>query len=635
MDNHKEYWKSSVHSDGTALFVRPNAVKIGDLIEIRIRMLADAPVDAVYLRYIADGSHELAKMQIHETLNGLVYYHCFVKMTQCRMVYQFYIKSQGHLYYYTQKGLFSYLQDETCSFVLMADYVQPEWVKNAVFYQIFPERFANGDDSLTVKDGEITVDGHSSMRIRDWRERPTEYEVSHCLDFYGGDLIGIKEKIPYLKELGVTALYLNPIFEAPSVHKYDCTDYEKVDKHFGGDPAFAALMKELHDQDMKLVLDISVNHTGTAHKWFNKDATYYPKEMGAYHNPEAKEREYYLFTQEGYVGWRGNLGLPELNYRSEELRQKIYKGKDALLRKWLREPYQIDGWRFDVADVMAKYGPDQLDHEIWQGISAAIKEENPQAYILAEDWCDCAEHLNGKEWDSAMNYYTCARVLRCFMGLDDPYLAMNPDLRGMQYKISAEEAKDRILSYLGKLPFAFWQNQFNLLNSHDVGRIQHAKGVNPREYRGAVISQFTMIGAPSVYYGDEAEIDGWYGSMEGCRFTMPWDERIEEKENYKLHKALAALKKEHKAFSEGSFQFLYAKDQILSYARFDEKETFLTIMSTEEMDRVIRIPVGILGIVHGANAYKTDLLGNDLEASLENGQLRILVKAHEAYLLQL
>ena len=640
----EKYWKDSVYSDGSALFVSTQQPAIGEKVRIRIRMLEWAPVQKVVLRYIMDGSQRTAQMHWIRAERGLSYYETEVTMTQKKLRYQFYLQGvkENSLYCYTQKGLTSYLQNETYDFCLLADYEQPSWVKHAVFYQIFPERFANGDSSLDVQDGEILQEGFASQHIRNWYQAPAHYEESHCLDFYGGDLIGIQQKIPYLKELGVTAIYLNPIFQAPSIHKYDCIDYEHVDPHFGGDEALANLSKALHENGMRLILDISINHTGTEHKWFNRDCTFFDKSIGAYHNPQNKEREYYFLDNDGsYMGWLGHLNMPELNYHSASLRDKLYRAEDAVLRKWLKAPYHIDGWRFDVADVMAKYGPDQLDHEVWKEIRSAIKEENPQAYILAEEWNDCSEYLQGEEWDSPMDYYACARIWRPFIGMSDPVLDMTGELWGIRQRISAEAVREKMQSFLGLLPFALQQNLFNLIDSHDVNRLHNNEGIHPEEYRGAVIGQFTMMGSPCIYYGDEAAIDGYVDTIEGCRYPMPWNTGFEHKDTYQLYQKLSHLRTAHKAFAEGTFQFLYAAGQILSFARQDEKECWITVISTEREDYWLPLPVGILGAqdLEESNSFEqfsaVDALGKEMLFRKDDcGVIKLLVKAHEAYLFE-
>ena len=627
MDN----WLESVHSDGTAAFVSNPLPKLLEDVTIRIRMYADAPVKHVILRYMPNGMERLEEMRLSERKQGFAYYEYTIKMTEKRMPYHFYLVCDDAVYFYTQRRITTWLPGHTYDFVLLADYAQPEWVKKAVFYQIFPERFCNGDPGNDVQNGEYSQNGHPSIRMDSWDLPALPYGQGHCLDFFGGDLQGIRQKIPYLKELGVTALYLNPIFFAPTSHKYDCLDYFHVDPHFGGDEALAELSAALHENGMKLILDISINHTGIAHKWFNRDGIWFDRSIGAYNNPDAPERAFYFFREDNsYHGWFNVDTLPTLNYTSEALRDIIYRREDSVLKKWLKPPYSIDGWRFDVADTFARNDEVQLAEELWHLICESIKSVNPQAYILAEHWGDCADYLQGNAWDSPMNYFGCGRVIRQFLGETDLFMQKHPALRNTAYKMTAEDVKERVLEYLGKLPYPIWENQFNLFDSHDTSRLHNNPKINREEYRAAVLFQFMLPGAPSVYYGDEAEIDGYTESMEGCRFPMPWNKDFRNGERYRLIQTLARLKAEHPALSEGSMQFLYAEGRVLSLARFLGREAFVCVLSAEEEDRTIRLPLGAVGAA--APAETRDVFGKHLKLeACDSHSVRMLVKAHQSY----
>lgn len=609
-------WLESVYSDGSEQFVSLPSPSLKDTVTIRIQIYENAPVRHVFLRTAPNGAEQLTEAKLAETSHGLAYYEASLTMTEKRMHYQFYLVCDDVIYYYTQNGITTYIPDHTYDFVLMADYVQPKWVKDQVFYQIFPERFCNGDPSLNVKDGEYEKLGYKTIEVKDWNARPMQYEEGHALDFYGGDLVGIKNKIPYLKELGVTAIYLNPIFTAKTTHKYDCKDYFHVDPHFGGDEALAELSKALHENGMRLILDISINHTGTDHDWF------------------LNKKEYYFYDSKTgeYKGWFDNKDLPVLNYTSKELRDVVYKNPDSVLRKWLKPPYNIDGWRFDVADVFARNDEIQLSKEVWSEIRTAIREENPQAYILGEDWGDCGIYLQGEHWDSPMNYFGFGRIIRQYLGIGDLFENRNEILRNIHYKMTAKDVEDRVREHLAKIPFALWQNQFNLFDSHDVSRLHH-ENISFEAWCGAVIFQFMMIGTPSVYYGDEADIIGWTQTDAGYRAPMPWDSNFMEKPAYKLIHTLAHRKTDYCSLREGSMKFLYAKDDIISLARFTHDEAHVMVMNHSKEEQTAVIPVGAVGITQTGEKIEEIMKGSHEITWTDSGSMEITLAPEETILL--
>lgn len=623
-------WLESIFSDGSIYFVSNPTPKKGEEITIYLRAYVDSPIDCVFLRRKIHGVENLVEMEKHHVVGNLQYYACNVVINEPVFNYHFYIGAYGDIYYYNQLEITDVMPDEVYDFRIVADYVQPSWVKNAVFYQIFPERFCNGNKANDVKTGEFSVFGNESIHIDDWNAIPKEYEEAHCLDFYGGDLEGIIQKIPYLKKLGVSALYLNPIFKATSVHHYDCIDFFHVDEHLGGDEALAELTDKLHKNDMRLMLDVSINHTGTNHKWFNKEGLYFDKSVGAYNNPDSKERGFYFFDGNEYKGWLDVPTLPTLNYKNEELRKIIYKDNNSVVKKWLKEPYNIDAWRFDVADTMARYDDVELHHVIWPEIKKSIRAEKSDAYVIGEDWCDCSQFLKGDEWDSSMNYFGFTRPVREFAGDQDIHNRRKDKLISKN-RMTAKGLSRRILQHLAKLPFVIQENQFNLLGSHDCSRL-HNENISFDHYRGAVIMLFTMIGATNIYYGDEASIDGRVESMEGCRYPMPWDKDIEKSLNYGLYYTLAQLKKNCEAF-RGSFMEIQKDDYVYSYARFTDKEVIVAIISMDDEERTIKIPA--YALLKEPHSIDEDLLGLKVESYVDNDYICVKTRPNTSYLLKL
>ncbi len=478
--------------------------------------------------------------------------------------------------------------------------------------------------------------------MEDWNEDPRTHKESFAMDFYGGDLKGIEDKIPYLKELGVTAIYLNPIFESYSTHKYDCVDYFHVDKHFGGDEALVELSKALHENDMKLVLDISINHTGCANAW-TKD-----------------KKEFYFKKEDGsLLGWAGFSTLPVLDYRSEELRDLIYRNDDSVLKKWLKEPYNIDGWRFDVADVFARNGEVQLADEVWHEVCKAIRDVNKDAIIIGEHWADCAEYLQGDLWNTPMNYYGFGRIIRQFAGLPDLFLMRNEAFLKVDYEMSASDVINRTDSHYSSIPQVLADTQMNLFDSHDIARLHNHDSITFAKWKSAVLAQLLWTGIPCIHYGDELAIDGYTEHDSGFRYPMPWGKDDENSRlHFNLYSRMTKLRREIDAFSEGGRKVLFADGKVLAIARFMDDEKYVGIISMENEDRTIDIPVWTIGAKDAitesfgidsedlsceaeAFSYNTDIekmtekvdaFGEHFMCGAENGILKINVPAFASYI---
>lgn len=624
-------WLQSIYSDTSEHFVSNPLPKLGEEVKIRIRIWKNAPVTSVILRYISNGTDKYSPMELESTCDLFNYYVTSLRITESVIHYHFMIGTDTDVYYYNQLEVTDCYPTEDFDFRILADYQSPEWVKGTVFYQIFPERFYNGNPANDVQDGEYSFDGHLTSK-RSWDQKPAEYEEGHSLDFFGGDLEGIREKIPYLKDLGVNAIYLNPIFRAATNHKYDCIDYFNVDPHFGGNKALEELTKALHDNDMKVIVDTSINHTGTAHKWFNKDGEFFDKSVGAYNNPDAPEREFYFFNENNeYDAWFGVKTLPTLNYTSDALKDIIYRSEDSVVRKWLKAPYHIDGWRFDVAFCMARRDEIQLHHEVWPEIRQVVKDTNEKAYIVCEHWTDYLEFMGGNEWDASMNYFGFTRPARQFAGEQDIFISRLAHYGLKQSRVNAKQIAKVFTQHLARLPYEMALLQFNLLDSHDVYRLHNNPDISFGRYCGAVQMLFTYPGTPSVYYGDEVGIDGHIESDAGFRYPMVWEEEKQNKEYYHLYQTLCHLKRNEKALQTGGFKFLYVDDTVLSYARFTLDKAFILVASMDATAKEVSIPAHTIGLK--ASSTIREVFGHG-QVTHKDGILQVSLKPEESLLFE-
>ena len=611
-DNEK--WLDSVYADSGINFVSNPSPERGEKIKISIRMLNNKSLKKVFLRLKEWGIEQLLEMKCTETEGNLCYYSVEYTCFEKRISYQFYLVTEDKIYYYTKYRLTDYIPDESRDFVILTDYEEPKWVKNSVFYQILPDRFANGKEEISVKNGEYTYLGKKTLRIK-WGEKPPKYEVGGCLDFYGGDLYGIIEKLDYLQELGVTAIYLNPIFLSPTIHKYDSLDYFVIDPHLGGEEGLIKLSEEVHKRGMKIVLDISINHTSSEAKWFNK------------------RREFYFIDSNGeYDTWADVSTMPKLNYGSENLRKIIYKDDYSVLKKWIKPPFSIDGWRFDVADCMARNEKGDFYHEVWREIRRELKSINPELLLLAEDWSDCSEMLQGEEWDSAMNYFGVGRPIREFTGETDLFLARNTDLNKVNHSLSANGLKERILQFYTRLPTVIEGQMFNLIDSHDIDRLHNNPNISVKRLIGAVMTAFGLPGVFSIYYGDEKYLEGECGINEGCRYSMDWERKEgRETEIFSLYKKLGNLKKDSELLHSGSFKVLYAEGEVFAFTRFDRKECMLFIWSKSEKEERLRLDMEEFGIEKSGLEMEV-ILGEEKGIEKNKNIVEVLLKPEDSML---
>ncbi len=477
--------------------------------------------------------------------------------------------------YLTRRGCMDSLCAWEDSFVLRVDLDVPSWTPRSICYQIFPDRFCNGDKTLGARAGDYEFDGHPVIEMN-WDDKPLQYQEGFCLDFFNGDLKGVASKVDYLKSLGVGAVYLNPIGSSRTTHRYDCIDYFHVDPKLGGDEGYIDMVRTLHESGIKVITDISINHTGIDHPWF----------LSAKNGGQEKDF-YYPNGHGGFDCWFNVSTLPQLNYGSESLRQTIYKGEGSVLQKFIREPFCQDGWRLDVATSVGNHADEHMCHEIWREVRKRLKAINRETYIVGEDWDDSSEYLYGDQWDATMNYVGCSRPLRRWMGEKDRFFCDNSNRPGKTTPYTARQLAEHLMRQLSSLPGQMVYQQMNLIDSHDQPRLHcHSSIFDRCLYKGAVMMQFLLPGMPCIYYGDEIGIEGPMGTVENCRYPMVWDESRWDMDLHDLYVSLGRLRSQYsEALSEGQWEFGYYDDEVLEFSRVSEHQRVTLIMYRGEKRR--------------------------------------------------
>lgn len=626
----------AIFSDETEQFRKPSEPSNLDEVQILLRT-ARNNVDEVFI--VTEQGSE--KMNVVRSEGLFDFYEAILPPCENTINYFFEIKKENDLFYYSKLGL-NKEQKPQFPFVLFRGFKTPDWAKGAVMYQIFTDRFYNADTTNDVQTNEYIYLGKPVQKIEDWNTLPSSDDVRN---FYGGDLKGVIEKMDYLKELGVEAIYFTPIFVSPSNHKYDIQDYDYIDPHFGviiedgGSPLlfekfnnrhaamymtrttdklnleasnqlFISLVEIAHKNGIKVILDGVFNHCGAFNKWLDREGFYgssgnYPP--GAYKVKESVYNKFFKWydmdewpNNDCYDGWWGYDNHPKLNYEnSHELYQYILD----VGKKWVSPPFNADGWRLDVAADLGY--SEEFNHQFWKDFRKAVKEANPDAIILAEHYGDPSAWLKGEEWDTVMNYDAFMEPVSWFLtGMEKHSESFSADLF-----CNGKNFEDAMRWHMAGMGVQSLLTAMNQLSNHDhsrfltrtnktvgrlhtVGSLAASENLNMGIMREAVILMMTWPGAPTLYYGDEAGCVGW--TDPDNRRTYPWAK--EDMGLIDFHKAAIKMHKSYQAFRTGSLEFLYTDYGVLGFGRFDDKNRFVIILNNNEYEKELLIPVWPIGV---------------------------------------
>ena len=673
--------EQALFCDGTASYVNPPQPAENETITLRFRTAKD-DVDRVRLM-TGVGGYDMKK---ESTRGEFDYYTINWRLNEEPFRYCFEIQDGDELCYYnkcgTSKEIVAFYE-----FVIVPGFSTPDWAKGAVMYQIFTDRFYNGDKTNDVESREYFYIGDYSRKVTDWNKYPDKMGVR---EFYGGDLQGVIDKLDYLQDLGVEVLYFNPLFVSPSNHKYDIQDYDYIDPHYGvivedggevlaegmtenrlatkyqkrttdlknleaSNQLFIKLVEELHRRGMRIILDGVFNHCGSFNKWMDRERIYENQEdyePGAFISPDSPYRSYFRFFKEepgnwpyntNYDGWWGHDTLPKLNYEdSMKLENYIlYIG-----RKWVSPPYNVDGWRLDVAADLGR--SNEYNHQFWKKFREAVKDANPEAIILAEHYGDPSDWLQGDEWDTVMNYDAFMEPVTWFLtGMEKHSDEAREELRG-----NADNFVGSISHHMSNMLTPSLQVAMNELSNHDhsrfltrtnhmVGRVEHLGPKAAEEYvneaimREAVAIQMTWVGAPTIYYGDEAGVCGF--TDPDNRRTYPWGHENQELLNF--HKEMIRIHKEHPALRTGSLNILSWDENVLAYGRFLGEDRIVAIINNRSELTEVTVPVWRVEVPIKCRmkrliySYSDGYTIEDEEYLVDEGEVVVNMGAHSALIL--
>jgi len=584
------------YSDGTPCFVELERRGGERTLRLSFRTARMGGVERAWVRTAPDGEAEYAVMR--KRVDGpFERWEGRVPVRGDRLMYRFILLCDGRLSYLNQLGHVPVPPFDLHDFVWLEQALPVPWLVGTTFYQIFPDRFHVGDPTRWQGLDSYTYFGKRPV-LRPWGSSPLAHGEGGHIDFYGGDLVGIGQKIPYLQDLGVGALYLNPVFHAPSNHRYDTQDFRTIDPRLGTNEDFAHLVTALHGAGIRVILDAVFNHVGCGHHWFNKEGFY--GQPGAYQEPHGALGEYFVFhggNPDRYDCWLGVESLPKLDFRSRRLRDEFYGGPDAIATRWLLPPYGADGWRFDVANMLARNGPEQLHGEVWREMRRHVKAARPDAYLMGEHFFDPADLLDGSQLDGVMNYQGFYfPLLRWLTGREHQ---LPRDWKGLvPIEYGAEDFAVELTTAMARLPFQVAQGQFNVMGSHDTTRILSHLGGDRDLLRVAATLLMTWPGVPCVYYGDEVGLEG-VGDPD-CRRCMPWDEASWDQGVREWFKALIVLRRVNRALAAGGTVVEAARGDVLAFWRVYDRQVCLIVANRGATRRRLTVDGERWGLSQGA-----------------------------------
>lgn len=587
------------HHDGSPLYVSNPDPRLGDEVAVRLRVPDGyGPVARVLVRSNPDRESAWVEATRDGTVDGWEWWTGVVRVANPRHGYRFHLVLEGgRIEVLGQGGLSDIDALDAQDFALVATNPPPSWLDDTVLYQIFPDRFARSEAADAREAPEWAIPAA-------WDEPLDPVHPGRGHQFYGGDLDGITERLDHLERLGVTALYHTPVFPAESNHRYDASRFDTVDPLLGGDAAYLRLIEAAHARGIRIIGDLTTNHSGIAHEWFR----------AAFGDPSAPEGEFYYFLNPQhteYETWLDAATLPKFDWKSDELRRRFIDGPDSVVGRWLRPPFAIDGWRIDVANMTGRLGSEDLNDGVRQTLRATMREVAPDTLLIAESTNDAATDLQGDAWHGAMTYPAFTRGVWSWLAdprriphygydgelTDDMWFFGLPT--GMP-RYTARQFVAQFQRFTSQIPWRVQRGTMSALDTHDTARF--ATYASPDSIPVAVGLSMTLPGIPVIYAGDEFGLEAVDGEM--SRTPIPWD-RVGEPgiaERIALYRELIGLRRRHPVLASGGLRWVHVDDAGMVFVRESADESVLVAVSRGAMDAVLPAPL-IVGAAAAAPLY--------------------------------
>lgn len=545
------------HHDGSPLYVEPGPHRLGDRVAIRVRIPHSHRADRVFVRTLPDGEPRLVPAHVERSDDHEAWWEAEIGLDAPVLAYRFAIERDTPTGLRTAwldgAGVHDHEVTDAASFRLTTHRPAPAWLAGAVGYQVFPDRFARSTEWA----GRPPAPDWARPAAWDDPVEPRGRLAVHQL--YGGDLHGLREHLDHLVDLGVDVVYLTPFFPARSSHRYDATTFASVDPLLGGDEALAELCVEAHRRGLRVIGDLTLNHTGVTHEWFT----------AARAGPDAPETGFYLFRDhpDDYVAWYDVPTLPKLDHRSAELQRRLLDGPDSVVARWLQpigaDPTShLDGWRIDCANTSARHADVDLNHEIARRTRATMLAAHPDPWLVAEHAYDPTVDLVAGGWHGVMAYQWFTRPLVQWLGTAHPLTTMSARPMGSLDGATAADAMRRLMA---GTPWDAITASMNMLDSHDTPRFRHVVGSDTSAHLTALVALATFPGVPTVFAGSEIGARG--DAMDSGRVPFEWDADRWDHELLAGTRAALALRRTSTALAHGGLRWLRSDAERIRFVR--------------------------------------------------------------------
>ncbi|MHA6507834.1 glycoside hydrolase family 13 protein [Tessaracoccus sp. Y1736] len=570
------------HHDGSELYVSNPSPSLGETVSVFVRVPHACAVDSVHVRVTPDGEQQFVPATVDRADETETWWRADIVCRNPVTNYRFILEGGATGYAWLNgAGVHGRDVPDAADFRLTAFPAPPRWSTDAIVYQIFPDRFARSVDR--------TPPAWASPAA--WTD-PVDTSLERIgSQWYGGDLDGVRAHLDDIVELGANVLYLTPFFPGGSNHRYDASTFDRVDPFLGGDPALAALVEAAHQRGLRVLGDLTTNHTGDGHEWFSR----------ALADPDSPERDFYYFDDAGdYASWLGVRSLPKLNFTSPELRKQFFDPVDGVVARWVGR-HGLDGWRIDVANMTGRHGMDDLNADVARQTRTAMVTANPQALLVAEHAHDYTRDALGDGWHGVMNYAGFTKPV--WTWLRSPEHTAN--FLGSPLpvpRLGAEAMAATMRDFTAHAPWRTIAHSFNLLGSHDTTRIRTLLGESTGLGEVAAGLLFTMPGIPMLTYGDEIGMTGEFA--EDGRKPYPWDRHDVDEELRSTYQRLAAVRAASTALRHGGLRWVHAQGDVAIFLRESATERVL-VHCARAPHPPVRIDLSPLGAATAEPLYGT------------------------------